>query len=315
MVRWDAALALPEPAQSKFRRLAGVAQDRQAATTHAYGVVEDAREVAGKVRLALQIAERSPLPSTEAIERAQADIDRAEAEVRRLAAERDERAGKSTAIVSLVSRLDSYVGDLPRSARIEPFDGTLPPRKASEPASAVITRCRGEVDKLKIRISEILTAPRPAAEVMEQALREIEALAERGVPDFSALFDGSGGIDWPTTAADLMVRSGTDGMPAPAHGSNVDVLGLLAWLFKPQLVKAITAAVEDAEIGGEPIPSAQRPKLAAQFRASLLEVERIEEAAAEELEAMGVTVERRVDADPRAVLGLSSALPPPHKDF
>lgn len=50
-------------------------------------------------------------------------------------------------------------------------------------------------------------------------------------------------------------------------------------------------------------PAARKTRLA-ELRAELLEVEREEEAAVEMLEAEGVPVIRRPDADPRAVLGI-----------
>jgi hypothetical protein len=317
MSGWDAASALPEPARAKFRRLAGLAQDRRAATNRAYEVVEEARERLGKARIALAIAQRLPATTTDVIEgrrQLQDDITACETEVARLVAEREARAGKSGGTVALVNRIENYIGDLPARATVEPFTGPLPSRKSSEAPTAVIARCRAEIEKLKARIGEVQAAPRPANEVMERLLAEIDTLAERGEPDIEPLFEGSGGIEWPSIPVDILARS-IDGAPITAHGSSFDALGFLAWLFKPALVKAVTAAAERAHgDDGNAIPTAQRPKMLGQLRASLLELERVEEAAADELEAAGAAVERRADADPRAVLGLSSSLPAPSRD-
>ena len=78
------------------------------------------------------------------------------------------------------------------------------------------------------------------------------------------------------------------------NGSSVDVMATLAWLFKKQLTEAVVAAVREA--GGpddDAIPTAARPKMLASARSSLLEIERIEEAAIEEIEATGAMFERR----------------------
>lgn len=312
MARWDAADVLPEPAAQKFRRLSGLAQDRQAATRRAFELVEDAREAVAKARLALHHGERSPLPTADAINRLQADIDAHESDLRQLIEERDHRGAKSRAITGLVGNIERYVGNLPSSLKVSSFRGPLLSRKSAEPPEKVIMSCRGEIQKIRDRIAEVEIAPRPADEVVAAALAEIDALAARGEPAFEALSDGSGGVTWPMQALDLIARS-SDGAPLAANASDVDTLGLIAWLMKPALVKAVSAAVYEQDAGSPTaIASSQRPKLLTQLRNSLLEIERAEELAIEELEtATNTDLERRAEADPRAVLGLSSDLPIP----
>lgn len=315
MPRWDAARALPEPASTKYRRLAGIAQDRQAAFRRAYDAVEDAREAAAKARVQYLIAERSPRHDPEAIARLNEPNAEDEAEIARLVVERDDRSARSAGITRLVARIDNYVGDLNARTKITLFSGSLPARKKGEAPVDAVARCRKEIEKLRERIAEIDSAPRPLDELIARATAEIEALANRGAPDVDGLIDAGLAIGWATRPLDLLGRS-ADGMVIALNGSSVDTMATLAWLFKRQLTDAVVAAVREASgPDDDAIPIAARPKMLASVRTSLLELERIEETAVEEIEATGAMFERRPDADPRAVLGLASDLRPPSDDL
>ena len=314
MARWDAAKVLPEPASSKYRRLAGVAQDRQAAYRRAADEVEEARQRATKARIDYTLAQRSPLTTVEGIARAKAPIADHDVEIAQLIQERDERGARSQGITGLVGRLDNFIGDLPSAAKVTLFSGPLPARKKGEPLADVITRCRHEIERLRERITEIVNSPRPLKEALARATAEIDALAERGKPEVDGLIDGAS-IAWATRPLELLART-PDGMPVVAHGSNFDALATFAWLLKPALIEAVTTAVRQA--GGDDadaVPLAARPKMIAALRTSMLELERVEERAIEEIESTGAAFERRADADPRAVLNLSGNLPAPREDI
>ena len=314
MARWNAAKALPEPARSKYRRLVGIAQDRQAASRRAYDDLEELRERVAKARVAYQIADRSPLTSVEGIARVKEPIAEFEAEIARLIQERDERGERAQGITALVTRLESFVGDLPFAAKVTLFNGALPGRKKGEALIDTVTRCRSEIGKLHERIDAIRDAPRPLEECIARATAEIEALAQRGEPDMDGLLAEATSIGWPTRQLDLLART-RDGAVVAANGSTLDAMAVMAWLFKPQLTKAVTAVLrEQGHDNADAMPMSERPKRTADLRASKLEIERLEEQAIEEIEATGAAFERRPDADPRAVLMLSCDLPAPRDD-
>ena len=220
----------------------------------------------------------------------------------------------SQGIAALVTRLESYIGDLPVNAKVTLFGGPLPGRKKGEAPHDVVSRCRHEIEKLHERIASIRDAPRPLDELIARATAEIDTLAQRGEPDMDGLLVEATGIAWPTRPLDLLARNHDGGVVA-ANGSTVDTLAVMAWLFKAQLTKAVTQALrEQASDIGDAIPMAERPRRIAELRTSLLEIERVEEAAIEEIEATGATFKRRANADPRAVLSLSTDLPPPRDE-
>ena len=314
MARWNAARALPEPARSKYRRLVGVAQDRQAASRRAYDDVEELRERVAKARISYELANRSPLTSVEGIARVKEPVAEFEAEIARLIQERDERGERAQGITALVNRLENFIGDLPLTSKVTLFNGVLPARKKGEALIDTVTHCRSEIEKLHQRIDAIRDAPRPLEECIARATAEIEALAQRGEPDMDGLLAEATSIGWPTRQLDLLART-RDGAVVAANGSTVDAMAVLAWLFKSQLTKAVTTVLrEQGSENGDAMPMSERPKRIADLRASMLEIERVEEQAIEEIEATGAAFERRPDADPRAVLVLSSELPAPRDD-
>ena len=154
-----------------------------------YDAVEEARERAMRARVEYQIADRSPLPTQEAMARLKEPIAEHEAEIARLIEERDERAARSADITRLVTRLDNYIGDLGASTKITLFSGSLPARRKGEAPADTVVRCRKDIDKLRDRISAISTAPRPLDELIARATAEIEALASRGAPNVDGLVD------------------------------------------------------------------------------------------------------------------------------
>jgi hypothetical protein len=90
-----------------------------------------------------------------------------------------------------------------------------------------------------------------------------------------------------------------------------DVLGLLAWLFHDQLIAALDIEISAMADDDHALDDQQRSATEALLLSERLATERIEEALIEAAEAEGRNVVRRPNADPRAILGLSSALPAP----
>ncbi len=102
--------------------------------------------------------------------------------------------------------------------------------------------------------------------------------------------------------------------PAGLSGGSVDADELVKWLGKPgflvetfhdqiraRLLHLYDEEVADAKPG---LPAAERHKRLAELDAEILELGKAEEVLIERLEAEGVDVVRRPEADPRIALGI-----------
>jgi hypothetical protein len=96
------------------------------------------------------------------------------------------------------------------------------------------------------------------------------------------------------------------------NGEGLDVLAILAWLRRDELIAGLEKEIDAAADDPQALTDVQRAERFKTCLGNLLEAEREEEAA---VLAASFHVIRRADADPRAVLGLSSALPGPKREL
>ena len=158
----------------------------------------------------------------------------------------------------------------------------------------------------------VQSAPSPSSEAIACAVAEIDALALDGEPDIEAVATNAGPIAWPTSA--LFIQVAPAGGMVAASAEVVAVPALLAWWDRDGLVSRITALIQSRSDDENAIASGQRPKMVADLRADLLEVERTE---CSGVEAAG-TDDYRTDTDPRALLGLADCCcvaPHDHRPF
>jgi hypothetical protein len=141
--------------------------------------------------------------------------------------------------------------------------------------------------------------------------------AERSVPDVNHLFDGASvdAVLWPTALqrAELFGHSVAEGAPRIAgfaQSRAIDAFGILCWAFGDSLIAMLEAEVDAMADDAAALDNDERAERESALLAKILEMERVEEAI---IEAGGDQAKRRPDADPRAVLGLSSDLPPPRE--
>ena len=95
------------------------------------------------------------------------------------------------------------------------------------------------------------------------------------------------------------------------HIDVVDVEALLCWTFKDQMIAAVDKEIELRGDDANALSDAQRAERTATILGDLLMSEREEELLIEHGEAKGIVLARRTNADPRALLGLSSDLAGP----
>jgi hypothetical protein len=89
----------------------------------------------------------------------------------------------------------------------------------------------------------------------------------------------------------------------------VDVLALFCWLHRDALVAALEREIDELADDSAALTDEERATRESELLADLLRAERLEELLVVAAENEGREVMRRPNADPRAVLNLSSALP------
>ncbi|HVV60227.1 MAG TPA: hypothetical protein VHD14_00570 [Pseudolabrys sp.] len=234
--------------------------------------------------------------------------DRAKAEYARLDLLHAERAKPLHELGGLLNNLERWISE---QRDLVAFNGPVPPIGRAAPAK-VVENAREELERLRAELERVRRAPIPAKEAKALAAKHVEQLASRGAPDVSGLLEadvfGKREIGYATERVDM------SRMPAGLGGSTIDVRGLLAWLDPAKYLARLEEEIDRRADDVHALPDDQRATRLRQLAAEILDVERLEEAAIEAAELAGVQIIRRVDADPRAVLGLSSDLPAPQVD-
>jgi hypothetical protein len=90
--------------------------------------------------------------------------------------------------------------------------------------------------------------------------------------------------------------------------SGPDALAVLCWLHHDSLIERLEAEIDDLADDSQALDDAERGYREADLTVRILQTERVEEAFIEQAEAAGQMIQRRADADPRAVLGLADSV-------
>ena len=168
-----------------------------------------------------------------------------------------------------------------------------------ESMSAAILRLRERINALTKERVRVLQAGVPTADLKEQAIAYVDALAERGAPrlvidhrkDFEAVF----------YSADTWEDAGLA----------AQIPRILAWLDPAALKKRLVESIDKLPQPTLALSGKARAQKLLGVEAELLEFERAEDAlisAAEEGE--GPVILRRLNADPRAILCVASSRGP-----
>ena len=239
----------------------------------------------------------------EKIGRLTAEIDR-----RRALTETRSAAWKQAAAVSRAC--DDYIRNLhlPFAAiplHERPVPAAMP--KGHSYSSAVEDR-RRRLRELQSDLRRVETAPRPSSVAKQIAAAEVAKLAERGAPDVMALISPHG-----ETVAWSDIRIGVGYGTTYSAGSVPDAVGLIAWLFRDDLQRAVGREIDELSDDENALTDAARADKLTEILGDMLAVGRSEEALICAAEAAGAVIPRRKDADPRAVLGLADELPGPER--
>ncbi|MEP2111584.1 MAG: hypothetical protein ABJP10_16890 [Nitratireductor sp.] len=228
------------------------------------------------------------------------------AEKTELLAARDAVTEKLTAEAGLMSRLDQWARAL-REPTAEFASPVSPKLRKGEALEDAITRLRETLNALHADLAVVRSAPLTAADAKSRAREQINALADTGAPDVSRTIAHGDPVTFPSTVPDLRLFHA--GAGASVSGRTTDATALLAWLFRDQLADAIDKQIDAAGRDDHALPADERRDREAALVDAILQAERDEEALIVMTEKRGNGVVRRVDADPRAVLGLADDLP------
>lgn len=170
----------------------------------------------------------------------------------------------------------------------------LPPAKLGkgETPRQALARIRAEIDQVEAAWDEAQQAPMPLAEIKAEIAATVDAIAARGAPSINpSIRDGD-----PAKINLALQLEAHNGRKLGDGGASFFV-----WLMRDQLVDKLNAQADAMKIDGA-LSDADREKRFSDLADRRLELERTEESIIVAAAREGMVIDRRLDADPRAVL-------------
>ncbi|MHC6150544.1 hypothetical protein ACVSQB_01985 [Bradyrhizobium elkanii] len=207
----------------------------------------------------------------------------------------------------LVRKLEDYFNQV-KLVEVPMAKSVAPPKLSkNETLMDAIEARRRRVRELAANNEAYRAAPQPSSVVLQAEIDRINAAAELGAPNAIDAIESGASLEWPTLDIDEAVWGG--------HGrikvKTPDVMSILSYLFREQMIAAATKAIADAADDAAALSDADRARLIGEVDRDALAVQREEVALIKEAKAVGVPVSYRPDTDPRALLGLADELPAP----
>jgi hypothetical protein len=307
---------LSDAARNKLVLIGERAANARGAAEKARNDIDQLREDLAKAELDISIQEeqranrRDTDPEPVILRKAREDAALIKTEISRLQSRASEYTAISSETAALSSALSKYVARIKDTASSHTIE--VEPRVlGGEGPGDSVERLRRRIRELKSDLDQVRCAPYPASEAKQLVRAQIDQLAMRGAPTLFDVIDRRGDIKWPElTTRSMSISVGTE----PAQmviTTTPDTLAILAWLHLDALIAGLDREIEASSQDDQALTDEQRTKKSAQILSDILATEREEEALIEQMETSGAVFLRRVDADPRAVLGLSSDMPVP----
>lgn len=309
---FDEVMLSALPAESRFK-VEKLDADRQAAVA-AYRAASD-REQATRQELQMregvvsrQIAERGPIAAWSAAESERLTKERDARLIEPLeplrrahqaALDARERAAEAQARFSF---LHDAAGWLQRNVRpgVTFHHCAATPPKTPKGIPAAIDQIRAELVALNKQRDVVENAPLPPEELLARCVSEIDRMAEQGALRIDPRSRGPSPLDLeaklkisatpvPGDAGPILMPTGTGAGP------------LIAWLCRDLLAERVERMIADLPTKGC-LTDAEREAQLAEIAGRRLELERVEESLIVAAANAGLTIDRRREADPRAVL-------------
>jgi hypothetical protein len=302
---------LPASALSALRSLADELDDARALNRNVSDKLTDVGKRLGDLNLERQYHESFPYNNQKQKEEALKNIDSKIVEQNDIRARLIERReliySRTSSLSHLIDAVSDWLISLPPDAKLLAAPRVDTAKRSKSPAlHEQIDKCRKRIRELFRDLDATDAAPIPSSFAKDLARKEIHSLAERGRPEVYSVIENREHIRWPRH---------TIYMPESVHKDVPDGFALVAWLHRDALIAAIEKQIDEQANDEAALSDQQRRERFAALFNELLEYEREEEALIREARGSDFNIDRRVDADPRAVLGLSSELPAPKRDF
>lgn len=235
-------------------------------------------------------------------------------EMRRKQVLLEDRAARTNNIGRLVGRVEQWLsGGIPGGNRVvdhgEIAISSILKRNESE--AQALERLRRRLRELDADKHRVESAPRPSSESIAKARADIEARAQRGEPDVSALIEGGGPIRWPQVQQRLDLvglaidEEGEAQLTGVAQGEVIDETALNFWKDTEGWLAKIEKLIREQSDDTAALSETARAEKLAEIDGDRLDVERQEAALIWQMQEAGQAVEFRQDADIRAVLVVS----------
>lgn len=179
--------------------------------------------------------------------------------------------------------------------------------KSRDPV-AEVQKLRAELAALDEAWTAAENAPAPASELKSRFIAELDAIAAKGAPQVNHTARAGSPVN---LAAALRMKHEPVSLPgadAPHFALAGDAgASFFAWLHRDLIAERITSMIDAAAPATGALTDDERDARFTEISARRLEIERQEEALLCAMEAEGRRVERRRDADPRAILEVLEA--------
>ena len=195
----------------------------------------------------------------------------------------------------LVERLTTFLQR--RRTAFPPIEEKTVLLRKGETVQTAIENRRRRLQELAADIVSVKRSPWPTSITKKLARAQIAELCKRGRPDVFGLVEHGERIAWPT------LPTGAVDLPEAVRNP-IDTPALIAWALGSELIEAIEREIDELSDDDRALTHEERGKKIETIEADMLAIEREEEALIELAEAQGVPITRRVNADPRAVLGV-----------
>jgi hypothetical protein len=316
---------LPQPAKDRFAALVQDRDDAFALSRIAMDRVSDIRTAKADSERELRRLTQSrpvalrPEPYSRVTQALETAIKEHSAEMEKVQELHEARNYRWQRCGNLVSTIEHYLAAISSDTAIGLSTFALDKSPRGDGVKD-LEACRQRILELQADVAATDAAPIPSSLAKQIARAQIDQLADRGRPNVFSLIEMRQGISWP-----LIPAYGPNAMSAIAHGHGIgaaapaagapDTLAIYAWHNRAAVIESIEQLIDESADDEHALSDAERTERRIAALAALLKAEREEDHLIRIGKSKGLELQRRPDADPRAVLGLSDDLPSPDRDF
>ncbi|TXM65786.1 hypothetical protein [Methylobacterium sp. WL120] len=303
--------SLPPDAAAQLRDMEATAQDLNAAANATFDRLQHEREDRALLQNSIAQMERAHPDQVEGdkeYERAKKSVAAQTARIAETSARYERQSAAWNAAARLVRSITEW-HEAHADAPIVPLKQSSPRTGKGETALGAVERCRSRLAELRAEADRIEAAPLPSADAKAAVRAYVEALASRGRPDVRGMLSAASGKPHFANLPGVPVPSLEFGTLAPVALGGVvnDGLALLAWTQPDLLIASLDAEIDTLADDARAMTAVAQAVARAEVARQILAVERDEEAFLRMSVATGFLLDRRADADPRAVLMVTIA--------